>query len=108
MRLPLLLVLPALLAGPVLTASGSVPPTTSGLGSAAISGYEVSSIDYELDAETIEAVTFDLAPADAGTVKVRLAPAAPWTTCAVAGAAVSCPVATTIASAAALEVVAAG
>ncbi len=108
MRLPLLLTLPVLLAGPALTASGSVPPTTSGLGSAAISGYEVSSINYELDDETIDAVTFVLAPADAGTVRVRLAPAAPWTTCAVAGAAVSCPVATSIAAATALEVVAAG
>ena len=108
MRLPLLLALPALFAGPALTASGSVPPTRSGLGSAAISGYEVSAIHYELADETIDAVSFELAPDDARTVKVRLSPAAAWTTCAVAGAAVSCPVATSIASAAALEVVAAG
>ena len=108
MRLPLLLALPVLFAGPALTASGSVPPTTSGLGSAAISGYEVSSIHYELADETIDAVTFELEPADARTVKVRLAPAAAWTTCGVAGASVSCPVATSISAATALEVVAAG
>ena len=108
MRLPLLLALPVLFAGPALTASGSVPATTSGLGSAAISGYAVSSIHYELDGETVDAVTFQLAPADARTVKVRLAPGEPWTACAVAGAAVSCPVSTSIASAVALDVVAAG
>jgi len=108
MRPLLLLALPAVLAAPAFTASSAVPTTKGGLGSATISGYEVSSIDYDLADGTIATVSFELAPADAGSVRVRLAPDLVWTTCTVAGAAVSCPVATDVEDATALEVVAAG
>lgn len=109
MRLLLLaLVLPAVLAGPALTASNGVPGASAGAGSGAISGYAVSSISYVLDEQTIEAVTFVLAPGGATTVRARLASSEPWTPCTVAGAAVSCPVGTSVTAAAALEVVAAG
>jgi hypothetical protein len=108
MRPLLLLVLPAVLAAPALTASSAVPTTRGGLGSATISGYEVSSIDYELAGGTIATVSFELAPADASSVRVRLAPDLAWTTCTVAGGAVACPVATDVDAATALEVLAAG
>jgi hypothetical protein len=107
MRLLLLLALPALLAGPALTGANAVPVTTGGLGSATISGYVVSSIEYTVDDETVEAVSFRLAPATAQTVRARLATTLPWTACALAAGAVSCPVETPVDVALALEVVAA-
>lgn len=109
MRLLLLaLVLPAVAAGPALTASNDVAGARAGAGSGAISGYAVSSISYVLDEATIEAVTFVLSPGGATTVRARLAPSEPWTPCTVAGAAVSCPVGTSVTAAAALDVAAAG
>ena len=102
----LALVLPSFLAGPAVTASNGVPGAQAGAGSGAISGYTVSSISYVLDEETIEAVTFLLSPAGAMTVRARLAPSAPWSPCTVAGAAVSCPLGTSVTAAAALDVVA--
>ena len=107
MRPLLLFALPALFAAPALTASSSVPTTAGGLGSATISGYQVSSIDYELDDETIDAVSFELAPATARTVRARVASQLSWTACSVAGAAVTCPVGTPVAAATALEILAA-
>lgn len=108
MRLLLLaLVLPAV-AGPAVTASNDVAGARAGAGSGAISGYAVSSISYVLDEATIEAVTFVLSPGGATTVRARLAPSEPWTPCTVAGAAVSCPVGTSVTAAAALDVAAAG
>jgi hypothetical protein len=109
MRPLLLLALPALFAaGPALTGANAVSATTGGVGSATISGYEVSSIHYELGDGTIDGVSFELAPPNARTVQARLGPSLPWTTCTVAAATVSCPVATAVDAAAALEVVAAG
>jgi hypothetical protein len=108
MRPLLLLALPALFAGPALTGANAVPGTTGGLGSATISGYEVTEVAYALDGETVEAVSFQLAPASARTVRARLAPNRPWTSCTVAGGTVSCPIATPVDAAATLDVVAAG
>ena len=108
MRLLFLLALPAPFAGPALTGANAVPVTKGGLGSATISGYVVSSTEDTVDDETVDAVSFELAPADARSVRSRLAPDRPWTSCSVAGSEVSCPVATPVDAAIALEVVAAG
>jgi hypothetical protein len=107
MRLVLLLLLPALLAGPALTASSAVPSTAAGGGSGVVSGYTVSSIAYSLDDEVVDAVSFALSPSGASTVKARVAPEEPWTSCTLAGSVATCPVDTPVASASALEVVAA-
>ena len=107
MRLALLLLLPALFAGRAATASNAVPSGPAGSGAAIVSGFTVSSISYSLTDDTLDGVSFTLAPAGARTVKVRVAPGEPWSTCAIAGNAVSCPLATPVAAAAALEVVAA-
>ena len=108
MRFGVLLLLPALFAGPALTGSNIVPPESAGGGTGVISGYAVSSISYSLDDETIDTVSFALSPAGAATVKARLAPSEPWTACTLAGATASCPVETPVAAASALDVVAAG
>ena len=109
MRLLLLaLVAPAIAAGPALTASNDVPRAGAGAGSGAISGYTVSSISYVLDEATIDTVTFVLSPEGATTVRARLAPSEPWSPCTVSGAAVACPVGTSVTAATALDVVAAG
>jgi hypothetical protein len=108
MRFGVLLLLPALFAGPALTASNVLPPGSAGGGTRVISGYAVSSISYSLDDETIDTVSFALSPAGAASVKARLAPSEPWTACTLAGATASCPVETPVAAASALDVVAAG
>ena len=58
----------------VFTASNTVPSSSAGDGSGAISGYTVSNIAYTLDstnAANIESVSFTLSAA-AGTVKAKL------------------------------------
>ena len=107
MRSAVVLVLLSLLAVPALTASNGIAPGSAGAGSGAISGYAVSSISYSLAGEAIDGVSFELAPANARTVKARLAPDAPWSACTVSGASVSCPVASPVDAAVALEIVAA-
>ena len=107
MRALLVPVLAALAAQPALTAANVVPPASGGSGAGAISGYTISSVSYSLDGETIEVVYFDIAPANAATVNVRLAPTEPWSTCAVAAGTATCAVSTPVAAVAQLEVVAA-
>jgi hypothetical protein len=106
-RLGLLLLLPALLASPALTASSAVPPGSAGAGTGVISGYAVSSISYSFEDETIDTVSFALSPGGTTTVKARIAPREPWASCTVAGSVATCAVDTPVASASALEVVAA-
>jgi hypothetical protein len=65
------------------TATNNVPGSYAGDGSGAISGYNVSSIAYQLEAanpENIDSVTFTL-DANAGTVHARVVPAAAYTAC---------------------------
>ena len=107
MRLLFLLALPALFAAPALTASSTVPPTATGAGSGVVSGYVVSAISYTLDDEVVDTASFSLSPAGATTVKARLSPEEPWTSCAIAGSAVACPVDTPVSAASSLDVVAA-
>ena len=65
-------------------AANTVPATTAGAGSGAISGYTVSNVAYGLNATTptnLDSVTFTIAPTTATTVKAQLAAAGTWYTC---------------------------
>jgi hypothetical protein len=74
-------------------ASNTVPPSTAGAGSGAISGYTVSSVAYGLNSTTptnVDSVTFTIAPTTATTVKVQLASAGTWYTCSNTAGSVTC------------------
>jgi hypothetical protein len=74
-------------------ATNTVPGSTAGAGSGAISGYTVSSIAYTLNATTptnLDQVAFTIAPTAASTVKVQLAPGGSWYGCADAAGSVTC------------------
>ncbi len=76
-----------------ITATNTVPASTAGAGSGAISGYTVSAIVYTLNATTptnLDAVAFTIAPTAASTVKIQLAAAGAWYTCANAAGSVTC------------------
>jgi hypothetical protein len=94
------------------TASNTVPATAAGAGSAAISGYTVSAVSYGLngsDFSKIDSVSFTLAPAAAGTVKVQLDPSGSWYSCTNTAGSVSCVTTSpqaTVAAATQLSVVA--
>ena len=75
------------------TATNTVPASTAGSGSGAISGYTVSAIAYTLNAATptnLDAVTFTIAPTAASVVKIQLAAAGSWYTCANAAGSITC------------------
>jgi hypothetical protein len=75
------------------TATNTVPASTAGSGSGAISGYTVSAIAYTLNGTTptnLDAVTFTIAPTAASVVKIQLAAAGSWYTCANVAGAVTC------------------
>jgi len=94
------------------TATNTVPASTAGSGSGAISGYTVSAIAYTLNATTptnLDAVTFTIAPTTASVVKIELAAAGAWYTCANASGSVTCNTTSpqaTVAAATSLTVVA--
>ena len=75
------------------TASNTVPSTSAGSGATAISGYSASSVAYNLNATTptnVDSVTFTLAPAAAGTVKVQLVSGGSWYSCTNSAGSVTC------------------
>lgn len=75
------------------TATNTVPASTAGSGSGAISGYTVSAIAYTLNATTptnLDQVAFTIAPTTAAVVKIQLAAAGSWYTCANAAGSVTC------------------
>ena len=75
------------------TASNTVPATSAGSGSGAISGYTVTNVSYSLNASTpsnIDAVAFTLSPTSAGTVKVQLVSGGSWYSCTNTAGSVSC------------------
>jgi hypothetical protein len=77
----------------VFTASNTVPATKAGSGSAAITGYTVSNVAYNLNAtdpNNIDTVTFDIAPTAAGTVKIQLLGGGTWYDCTNTSGSVSC------------------
>jgi len=74
-------------------ATNTVPGSTAGAGSGAISGYTVSNVAYTLNATTptnLDQVAFTIAPTAATTVKAQLAAAGAWYTCANAAGSVTC------------------
>ena len=74
------------------TASNTVPATQAGAGSGAITGYTISSVAYTLNSDPtkIDAVTFAISPASAGTVKAQLVTGGTWYDCANSSGSVSC------------------
>jgi len=74
-------------------ATNTVPGSTAGSGSGAISGYTISNIAYTLNATTptnLDQVAFTIAPAAATTVKVQLAAAGSWYSCTNTAGSVTC------------------
>jgi hypothetical protein len=74
-------------------AANTVPATTAGSGSGAISGYTISAIAYGLNATTptnLDQVTFTLAPTTASTVKIQLASGGQWYSCTNAAGSATC------------------
>lgn len=74
-------------------ATNTVPGSTAGAGSGAISGYTVSSIAYSLNATTptnLDQVSFTIAPAAASTVKAQLASGGSWYSCTNSAGSVTC------------------
>ena len=75
------------------TAANVVPGSSAGDGSGAISGYTVSNVAYTLNGtnpQNLDQVAFTIAPAAAATVKIKLAAAGSWYTCANAAGSVTC------------------
>ena len=76
------------------TAGNSVPGTTAGEGSGAISGYAITNVAYSLNATTptnIDQTSFTISPAAAGTVRIRLVnPGGAWYSCVNTAGSVTC------------------
>src|SRR5207253_10518196 len=74
------------------TATNTVPATQVGAGSGAITGYTISSVAYTLNSNpaNIDAVTFTINPAAAGTVKAQLVTGGTWYDCTNVSGSVSC------------------
>ncbi len=98
------------------TAGNTVDESRAGIGTGAVTGYDVSSVSYALNSSNpslVDAVSFDLdaAPAAGSTIQVRLSDGSPtWYACSFSGTSVTCPTTSTPASVAdvtALTVVAA-
>lgn len=96
------------------TASNTVPTTSAGQGTGAVSGYAVTGVAYTLNSATpsnIDAVTFTINPASATTVKAQVATGGSWYSCTNTAGAVSCATTSpqlTASTAATLNVVATG
>jgi hypothetical protein len=74
----------------VFTATNTVPASA---GSAAISGYTVTNVQYTLNTanpQNMDGVSFTISPVAATTVKAQLAAAGLWYTCANAAGSVTC------------------
>jgi hypothetical protein len=90
-------------------AANTVPASSAGDGSGAISGYDISNIHYALNAANpanIQTVTFDILPVSAGDVRITM-DGATWSTCVNAAGSVTCAVSQPALTAASLRVVAA-
>jgi hypothetical protein len=74
-------------------ATNTVPGSTAGSGSGAISGYTISSVSYTLNATTptnLDQVAFTIAPTAASTIKAQLAAGGTWYSCTNAAGSVTC------------------
>jgi hypothetical protein len=77
----------------VFAASNTVPNTNAGAGSGSISGYTISGVAYNLNASNpnnIDTVTFTIAPASAGVVKIQVVNGGTWYDCTNTAGSVSC------------------
>lgn len=75
------------------TASNTVPSSTAGSGTGAISGYTISAIAYTLDSTTptnLNQVAFTIAPTTASQVKAQLASGGSWYACTNTSGSVTC------------------
>jgi hypothetical protein len=90
--LVLALVLVSAIGAYAFTATNTVPATQAGAGSGAITGYTISNVAYTLNADPtqIDAVTFTISPATAGTVKAQLVTGGTWYSCSNTAGSVSC------------------
>lgn len=76
------------------TASNSVPTTSAGQGTGAVSGYTLSTVTYTLNAansSNIDALNFSISPSSATSVKAQVASGGTWYTCTNTAGAVTCP-----------------
>ena len=83
----------AALAATAFTATNSVPTSNAGDGSAAISGYTITGVNYTLNAtspQDLDAVAFTIAPVSASTVRVQVENGGSWYPCTNTAGAVSC------------------
>ena len=64
-------------------AANTVPGSTAGSGTGAVSGYTASSVSYTLntDPSKVDAITFTLSPTSTSAVKVKYTNAGSWSTC---------------------------
>jgi hypothetical protein len=87
------------------TASNTVPGTSAGSGSGAISGYTVSNVSYTLNAanpQNVDQVAFTIAPTT-GTVKAQLVSGGAWYSCVNSAGSVTCATTSPQATAAAVD-----
>jgi hypothetical protein len=91
------------------TAANAVSSTRAGSGSAAISGYTVTDVAYELAGAQVASVSFRLDPGGARKARIRLTTAGgAWHSCELTDNVAACPTpGESLAAASALEVVAA-
>ncbi len=91
------------------TASNSVPDSKAGEGQGTITGYDISTVHYELNAldpSIIDAVTFklDSAPTTGSTIKVKVgSSSSSWYTCTTVTTAATCATVSPAASVAAAD-----
>jgi hypothetical protein len=74
-------------------ATNTVPGTTAGAGSGAISGYTITNVSYTLNSTTptnLDQVSFSISPTTTTTLKVQLAPSGSWYSCTNTAGSVTC------------------
>ncbi len=75
------------------TASNTVPSSTAGSGSGTVSGYTATSLSYTLtaaDPNTIDTLTFTIAPTTTSVVKVKAGSTGSWKTCTNLSGSITC------------------
>lgn len=113
-RLPAIAAAFAVVAGAsyAFAASNTVPASRAGDGSAAVSGYAVTNIHYNLNIsnpQALSSVTFTIAPAvpPSGTVRVSLDGGGTWVSACTTGASITCTTSAPVTGITGLRVVAA-
>ena len=75
------------------TAANTVPASTAGSGSGAITGYTASNVTYTLNAsnpQNLDQVAFTISPTTTATVKAQLVSGGSWYSCTNSGGSVTC------------------